>query len=369
MNLWKTINMNNFVKRRPIMKTAFITIILAAIGLWNINSVYGQASNQRDPVMSMNSANRYQCPNHPEITASWPAECPKCGANLIRREPFVPMNSGRSNAENMRRRIMMNTRIDVFDPEAILGAKKPLKLTNEQIDQLKTISMTARQGALRVLNGKQRRELNALRKLPNYPSTMTQMHRWMMQKLSSSANMMSKMMQQTKTQDPKIAADPPSKTPDPPAEGRIDSGVREFGSRIPQDQLRDNLRDSLRDKYRDEYRDRLRDRFRDQYRDAYRDRLRDNLGGMRGFGNEGFGNNEGFDNDEGFGNEGFGDNEGFNNYEGFGDEGFGNDEGFDNNEGFGDEGFGDNEGFGNDEGFGDESFGNNEGFGGEEGRR
>ena len=345
------------------MKRLIVLMILAALHVWTIEAVYGQDQNQ--PSKTASATAQYQCPNHPEITASWPAKCPKCGANLVRRKTSSQMMSGGSNAENMRRKIMMNTRINVFDPEAILGARKPLKLTNEQVNQLKTISMAARQGAMRVLNAKQRRQLNTLKKLPNYPSTMAQMHRQMMQKLSSSANMMmGKMTQQMKNQDPKSTTDPISKTSDPPPGGRINSGTLEFGDGMSQSLLRDNLRDRLRDKYRDEYRD----RYRDQYRDRVRDNLRNNFGGMERYGDdEGFGNNEGFDNNEGFGDEGFGNNEGFDNDERFGGEGFGNNEGFDNGEGFGDEGFGNNEGFDNDEGFGDEGFGDNEGFDNSEG--
>ena len=349
------------------MKQLTILIILITIQVWTVEAVYSKDQNQSGKTATA----QYQCPNHPEIIASWPAKCPKCGANLARRPQPGQMMSNRSRAMEMRRRIMMNTAINVFDPEAILCAKRPLNLTQGQIEQLRVISKAARQCAREVLTDRQRRQLSSLRNLPNYPKTMKQMNRWMTQKTSSPSNMMmGKIMQQTKAKDPKNAADPPSKAPDPPskmsdppAEGRINSGIREFGSRTPQDQLRDNLRDSLRDRYRDEYRDRLRDRYRDQYRDAYRDGLRDNLDGTQGFGDEGFGNNEGFDDDEGFGDEGFGNNEGFDNDGGFGDEGFGNNEGFDNDEGFGDEGFGNNEGFD------DDGFGNDEGFGGDEGRR
>ena len=237
----------------------------------------------------------------------------------------------RSRAMEMRRRIMMNTSIDVFDPEAILCAKRPLGLTREQIERLRAISMTARQCAKDVLNDRQRRELNNLERLHNYPRTMAQMHRRMMQRMSSPETMMSGMMpQQTKNRDTESMADP---QPDPEASNlRGGSG---FEREIPQNQFRDNMRDrfrdNLRDRYRDEYRDRLRDSLRDKYRDEYRDKFRDNFGS----GDQGFGN-------EGFGNEGFGD-QGFNNDEGFGgDEGFGNDEGFSGgDEGFGGSGFGD----------------------------
>jgi hypothetical protein len=100
------------------------------------------------------------------------------------------MMSGRSRAENIRRRIMMNTPIDVFDPTAILGARRPLNLSRQQIEQLKIIAMTARQCSREVLTNKQRSELSSLRRLRNFPSTMMQMHRWMMQRMPSSGNMM-----------------------------------------------------------------------------------------------------------------------------------------------------------------------------------
>jgi hypothetical protein len=322
------------------MKRLTMSIILAALPLWTLEGVYGQDPGQ--PAKAATGWNQYQCPNHPEITASWPARCPKCGANLVRRGQPGRMMPYRSRAMEMRRRIMINTSIDVFDPEAILCAKRPLGLTREQIERLRAISMTARECAKEVLTDRQRRELNSLERLHNYPRTMAQMHRRMMQRMSSPEAMMSRMVpQQMMNRNTGRMADPQS---DPEA-GNLRGGS-DFERVIPQNQLSDNmrdrLRDNLRDTYRDEYRDRLRDNLRDRYRDEYRDRFRDNFGFGEGFGNEGFG--------EGFGNEGFG----------FGNEGFGN-EGF-GHEGSGAEGFG-REGFG-EEGFGREGFGGNEGFGG-----
>ena len=181
--------------------------------------------------------------------------------------------------------------------------------------------MTARQCAKEILTDKQRRELDVLKKLPNYPHTMAQMHHRMMQRMSpSKAMIMSRLMQQMKAQDP-------------PGEVTMISENNDMNRRMSQNELSDSFRDHLRDRFRDN----LRDRFRDEYRDRFRDGNGDMFNTPFGFGsdNGGFGNND------------------------FGDEGFGNDE-------FGNNGFG-NEGFGN-ERFGNEGFGN-EGFGGNEARR
>ena len=356
------------------MKKLVMSIILTVVPLWAFNSVHGQDHVQ--PAKASAAPNLYQCPKHPEITASFPAKCPKCGATLAPRPQLGPaperrkqaqMMSNGSRAMEMRRRIMMNTSIDVFDPEAILCAKRPLGLTREQVEQLRVISMTARQCAKEVLNAKQRRELNSLEKLHNYPRTMAQMHRRMMQRTSSPEAMMSRMMPQQMMNpgtgrkvdppsDPKV--DPPSDPKvDPPSDPEADNLRGSFGreDQTHQNQFGDSMRDRLRDRYRDEYRDRLRDslrdRYRDRYRDEYRDKFRDNFGfGDQGFGNEGLG-------DQGFGDQGFGD-------QGLGDQGFGNQDL--SNEGFGDEGFG-NRGF-DDEGFGNRGFGNeNRGGFGDEG--
>jgi hypothetical protein len=337
------------------MKRLILATVLAAIPLWTMESVYGQDPGQ--PAKTAAGWNQYQCPKHPEIKASWPARCPKCGANLVRGGQPGRMMSYRPKAMEVRRRIMMNTSIDVFDPEAVLCAKRPLGLTRKQVERLRTISMTARQCAKEVLNDRQRRELNSLERLHNYPRTMAQMHRRMMQRTSSPEAMMSRMMpQQMMNPGTGSKADPPSDPKaDPPSDPEADNLRGGFGreDQTHQNQFGDSMRDRLRDRYRDEYRDRLRDSLRDRYRDQYRDKFRDNFGfGDQGFGNEGFGD-QGFGND-GFGNQGFG-NEGFGN-EGFGNEGFNNDEGFGNDEGFsgGDEGFGGS-------GFGEEGSEDNEG--------
>ena len=304
------------------MKRFMISIILAAIPLWTFQGVYGQDPGQ--PVKAATGWNQYQCPKHPEITASWPAKCPKCGANLVRRGQPGRMMPFRSRAMEMRRRIMMNTSIDVFDPEAILCAKRPLHLTQEQVERLRIISITARRCSKEVLTDRQRRELNSLERLPNHPRTMAQMNRRMKQRMSSPEALMSRMMpQQMMNPSTGRKADPPSDPKaDPPSDPEADNLRGSFGheEQTHQNQLGDGMRDRLRDRYRDEYRDRLRDRYRDEYRDKFRD----NFGfGDQGLGNEGFG-------DEGSGNEGFGDR-------GFGNRGFGN-EGFGGRGGFGDEG-------------------------------
>ncbi len=368
------------------MKRIALTLIIVSIVIWNVKTVDGQNFNQQDPRWS-SGEQKYHCPNHPEVTATWPARCPKCGQTLVRQEQTRPAISGRARAEEMRRRIMLNTSISVFDPEAILSAKRPLALTREQINKLQAISLAAKEGAKKILTEKQRKELTTLDSLSNYPGTMAEMHRRILQGMKAPNSMMlDALLHQMRSRNFSNArrntsvkkSDPPSSTT---SSGNstaqvpyLQSMPNNFSVRNVADPLNtnnslddpfgqndlDNLDSSNneRDAYRDQYRDHYRDQLRDHYRDLFRDQYRDNFGGLgssgygEGFGNEGFGN-EGFGNEgfgEGFGNQGFG--------EGFGNEGLGN-EGF--GEGFGNQGFG--EDFGN-EGFSNEGSGN-EGLGGE----
>ena len=56
------------------MKKLIITLIVAAFVLWNAQSGYGQTSIRQNPTASGISENLYHCPNHPEVTATWPAK-------------------------------------------------------------------------------------------------------------------------------------------------------------------------------------------------------------------------------------------------------------------------------------------------------
>ncbi len=234
-------------------KSILIAIAAIVLGLGML-TVYVQGSDPPDRVNPAAPGTNFYCPNHSEISASWPAKCPKCGENLIRREgspekikPGMTMNNPK--AELMRHKVMMNTRISVLDPEAILGAARPLNLSPEQIERLKSISMTARQRAREVLTDSQRKQLTYLENLPNFPATMAERQRQLTQA----------------TPMPSMMNDPPS---DPPAGGMS----AEIDPPMNGTQLADNryyppdpYRDAYRDAYRDRYRDIYRDRFRDQY--------------------------------------------------------------------------------------------------------
>lgn len=287
------------------MKKSMILAITAIVLVFGLLTVYVQGSDPPDRPSA--SVTNYYCPKHPEITASWPAKCPRCGANLIWREPPYEqirpgLAMGGSKAEIMRHKVMMNTGISVFDPQAILGAAKPLHLTAEQIEKFKLICMTARQRAREVLTESQRRELSYLENLPNFPRTMAERREQLMQRMLMSGGMMRGPIQAPRSG---WMGDP---TSDPPAEG--------MGAELYPDDLRNNPRDQLRDRYRD------------TYRDMYRDRLRDNFVGggnymesrefypynnpfnyydpyYNGFDNDEFGDNDNFDfdNEGGYGGE------------------------------------------------------------------
>jgi hypothetical protein len=63
------------------MKRLVMSIILTVVTLWAFEGVHGQ--NPVQPAKVSAAPNLYHCPRHPEITASWPGKCPKCGANLV----------------------------------------------------------------------------------------------------------------------------------------------------------------------------------------------------------------------------------------------------------------------------------------------
>jgi hypothetical protein len=252
----------------------------------------------------------YTCPQHPEIKATWPGRCPRCGAQLREkgRPTYRGEEAGHQEGRSRPTVVRRETAGPYYSPEALLRARQRLNLSDRQMRELREIEMVARRRAWSVLTEAQ------IARLRSYT--------------------------------------------------RARATNREGNA----------LRDRLRDQYRDWYRDRARDWDRDQARDRWHDGQRwnnwsDPYGSLYDYGPTAYGFDYGLrprvelteeDEDEGFGDEGFGD-EGFGD-EGFGDEGFG--EGFGGEEGFGNEGFGGEEGFGN-EGFrGEEGFGN-EGFGGE----
>jgi hypothetical protein len=120
------------------MKRVLITLILAAIPLWISQKATGQDLNQPDSPRATATTNLYHCPNHPEISASWAVKCPICGENLVRRQEQPRQTiTGNTRALWMRRNMMLHTSIDVFDPEAILSARRVLGLTQEQIEKLR----------------------------------------------------------------------------------------------------------------------------------------------------------------------------------------------------------------------------------------
>ena len=248
------------------MKRLMVLLFVSVIFSFTINTVYGQTSIQVDPAKSRVSGNEYYCPSHPVVRANWAAKCPICGQTLTMqtKQQTEQAIAKRQRAEEMRRKMMLNTSISVFDPEAILGARKPLGLTQVQIEKLQAISMAARDSAKQILTSKQKNELSSLDRLSSYPSTMAQMHSRMLQQVSPSDSKISNMMPGQR------------KTSDPPAQvsRQRDSGSAMHGDPPKADPpaVRNNAGNQMRDSYRDMYRDRYRDQMRDRNRDYDRDR-------------------------------------------------------------------------------------------------
>ncbi|MCL5278745.1 MAG: hypothetical protein M1376_02415 [Planctomycetes bacterium] len=307
----------------------------------------------------------------------------------------------------------MNTPIHLYDPEAILGSRKILDLSEQQVQELRKTARKARQESMSVLTEAQRRRLQPLERKAGGPSTrawprreMTEpgwygrerMDDWRRGERPSWGGAGTSMSRSTWAArnrrmipfhgnwlDPDLVLMLKNRLDLSDAQvSKLKTVVRVFGwhtRMILTDRQLARLRTFARGWWaRSDMAGRpweptgvqtgpRRDppASTQDSRDAYlyypgsaRARLMDE---DEGFGDEGFGDDEGFDGDEGFGDEGFG----------FGlGEGFGDDEGFDEDEGFGDEGFGFGgpfgyEGFGGEEGFPEEGFGEEEGFGRPEG--
>jgi hypothetical protein len=306
--------------------------------------------NNDRPRVQIEKMDIYVCPRHPEAKATWPARCPMCHARMQRRAPApgprrMDMERGagpatRAASPQMRMRhrmiqMMMNTPIRVYDPETLLGSRRMLALSGQQVQELRQIAMKARRGAMSVLTDAQRRRLMPLERMTGAPLTMAQARRDMMQRTSSGRRIMAGAPMRGM-----------ERSNDPPA---YEQG---------------------QDEYANDYSGSARDRLMDEDDEFDED---GGFGGDEGFDyDQGYDDEGGFGYDEGFDGEGgLGDDEGFGD-EGFGfDQGFGNNEGFDNNERFrGDEGFRGNEGRRGDEGLrGDEALPGDEGLRGDEGFR
>ncbi len=108
-----------------------LIIFLTLVDILAVPLVGARAAEPNQPSKDPKGVTEeYRCPKHPHMRASWPARCPICGATCTQPEKrqYAPerMMSMRSGPWEIRRKIMMNTRMDVFDPEAVLCAKRYL---------------------------------------------------------------------------------------------------------------------------------------------------------------------------------------------------------------------------------------------------
>ena len=243
-----------------------LTTMISLSIIWNLNAVYGQSTEQAYPPGHTETSNIYFCPNHHEVRASWPAKCPLCGETLIRQtqqQQSRQTPSDNARASWMRRNMMLYTSIDVFDPEAILSARRVLDLTQKQIEKLREISRNARESAIKVLTEEQRKELRAAGNLPNYPRTMAQMHRRMLQRIpASDAAILNLMLQRRNTQERDRTNDPPAQTPQLPEQSNATIGDVNAPAVVGSVNAINAARDQMRDRYRDQYSNRYQDQNR-----------------------------------------------------------------------------------------------------------
>jgi hypothetical protein len=133
----------------------------------------------------------YQCPMHPEVMATWPGKCPKCGMTLKKMSAAAGMASmmgmqqgqGGPQMEGMmaRHQMLMQAELSKNDPAALLSVKDKLKLTDEQVGKLESLARETGQKAEALLTDEQRKTLSAI---PDEPKSAMAMCRQMMTMMS-----------------------------------------------------------------------------------------------------------------------------------------------------------------------------------------
>lgn len=66
------------------MKTRFVYAMVLMLGLFAVAPTFSNAYGQAAPKTEKKAKEvKYTCPMHPEVLASKPGKCPKCGMDLV----------------------------------------------------------------------------------------------------------------------------------------------------------------------------------------------------------------------------------------------------------------------------------------------
>jgi hypothetical protein len=166
---------------------SLVAVAAVFLGAW---VVYAQpaAPSQTGAARSQQEA-VYQCPMHPDVKATWPAKCPKCGMTLQKVSDssgvmdMMPMHEGQGGQQMpmqdmMARHLMlMMTQVSKTDPAALLSIRDKLKLTDEQVGKLESLARETGQKAQALLSDDQRKTLSTI---PDEPTSMMAMCSQMM---------------------------------------------------------------------------------------------------------------------------------------------------------------------------------------------
>jgi len=69
------------------MKTRLLFTIVLVAGLFLAGSTFNNAYGQTTPKTEKKAKEvKYTCPMHPEVLASKPGKCPKCGMDMVEKK-------------------------------------------------------------------------------------------------------------------------------------------------------------------------------------------------------------------------------------------------------------------------------------------
>lgn len=163
-------------------------VALAAVSLGAL-AVFAEPAPQKQEGAAQSQQEQavYQCPMHPEVMATWPGKCPKCGMTLKKMSAtsgtmgMMGMQEGQGSPqmEGMmaRHQMLMQAQLSKSDPAALLSIRDKLKLTDEQVSKLESLARETGQKAGTLLTDEQRKTLAAI---PEEPKSVMAMCSQMM---------------------------------------------------------------------------------------------------------------------------------------------------------------------------------------------
>ena len=135
---------------------SLVALVVVSFGAW---AVYAEpaAPKPEGAAQPQQAQAVYQCPMHPEVMATWPGTCPKCGMTLKKMSAatgmtgMMGMQPGQSGpqmeATMARHQMLMQAQLSKNDPAALLSVKDKLKLTDEQVSKLESLARETGQKA------------------------------------------------------------------------------------------------------------------------------------------------------------------------------------------------------------------------------